>query len=215
MITRKDNYIKSLIEQGEHENLDFKFAITEAGKIAKSLSAFSNTTGGTLLIGVKDNGVIAGVRSDEEFYMIDSAARRYCLPEVRFTYENWVVEGKSVLEIKIPPVRQKPVTCKDEEGRYWAYVRIQDQNILAHPAQILAWKKEQQQEGAFIRYTEKEARLLQELSDFQTLTLNQIKRKTGLKHFELLHLLGDLMALDIIGINQTESHCSFYLRSIT
>ena len=56
------DYIYKLIEEGEHQQQDFKFEISDARKIAKSLSAFSNTDGGRLLIGVKDNGKIAGVR---------------------------------------------------------------------------------------------------------------------------------------------------------
>ena len=56
-------YIHILIAEGEHQQQDFKFEISDARKIARTLSAFSNTDGGRLLIGVKDNGKIAGVRS--------------------------------------------------------------------------------------------------------------------------------------------------------
>ena len=60
--------IEELIAQGEHQQLDFKFEVSDSKKIARTLSAFANTDGGRLLIGVKDNGAIAGVRSDEEYY---------------------------------------------------------------------------------------------------------------------------------------------------
>ena len=80
-------YIASLIEQGEHEQQDFKFAIPDARKIARSLSAFANHSGGRLLVGVKDNGNIAGVRSEEDVYMIEQAAEMHCVPpqEIRVT----------------------------------------------------------------------------------------------------------------------------------
>jgi predicted HTH transcriptional regulator len=68
-------YIRQLVSEGEHCHQDFKFEISDARKIARSLSAFANTEGGRLLIGVKDNGKIAGVRSDEEIYMIESLQR--------------------------------------------------------------------------------------------------------------------------------------------
>lgn len=74
-----DTYIKNLIQSGENQQLDFKFEISDSRKIAKTLVAFSNSNGGTLLIGVKDNGKIAGVRSDEEFFMVQTAAGMYCL----------------------------------------------------------------------------------------------------------------------------------------
>ena len=64
------DYIHTLIAEGEHQQQDFKFEISDARKIAKTLSAFANTDGGRLLIGVKDNGKIAGVRSEEEKYII-------------------------------------------------------------------------------------------------------------------------------------------------
>ena len=64
-------YIRQLVSEGEHCHQDFKFEISDARKIARSLSAFANTEGGRLLVGVKDNGKIAGIRSEEEIYMID------------------------------------------------------------------------------------------------------------------------------------------------
>ena len=71
-----------------HLQQDFKFEISDARKIAKTLSAFANTDGGRLLIGVKDNGRIAGVRSEEEKYMIEAAAQLYCIPEIDYTLQT-------------------------------------------------------------------------------------------------------------------------------
>ena len=42
-------YIEELISQGEHEQQDFKFLISDARKIARSISAFANNGGGRLL----------------------------------------------------------------------------------------------------------------------------------------------------------------------
>lgn len=70
---------------GESENLDFKFAVNDSLKIAKSLVAFANRGGGTLLIGVKDNGSIVGVKTEEEYYMVHLAASYYCRPEIEFS----------------------------------------------------------------------------------------------------------------------------------
>ena len=78
MRTKKSHYIQDLILEGEHEHQDFKYQITDARKIARSIAAFANNSGGHLLIGVKDNGNIAGVRSEEEIYMIETAAQMYC-----------------------------------------------------------------------------------------------------------------------------------------
>ena len=103
-----NNYIKHLIEGGENQQLDFKFEIADSRKIARTLVAFANTDGGHLLVGVKDNGAVAGVRSDEEFFMAEGAARMYCRPEVPFEVRDWNVDGRRVLEIIIPKSDQRP-----------------------------------------------------------------------------------------------------------
>ena len=49
-------FIHRLIQEGEHEHQDFKFQISDARKIARSISAFANNDGGRLLIGVREKG---------------------------------------------------------------------------------------------------------------------------------------------------------------
>ena len=127
---RADSYIEGLIKEGEHQLLDFKFEISDSRKIAKTLVAFSNSDGGTLLIGVKDNGKISGVRSDEEFYMVQAAAGMYCKPEIGFESKRWVVKGKTVLEITIPKGLNCPYFAQTELNKWLAYIRVKDENIL-------------------------------------------------------------------------------------
>ena len=67
-------YLISLIREGEHQQQDFKYRVSDACKLAKSVSAFANTDGGRLLIGVRDDGNLSGVRSEEEIYMMHQAA---------------------------------------------------------------------------------------------------------------------------------------------
>lgn len=112
---KKMHPIEALIEQGEHQQLDFKFEVSDSKKIARTLSAFANTDGGRLLIGVKDNGNISGVRSEEEYYMIEAASKMYTRPEVPFEATRWEVNGKTVLEVYIAPSPDKPHTAPDKD----------------------------------------------------------------------------------------------------
>ena len=120
------HHIAKLISEGEHQLLDFKFEISDARKIARSFSAFANTDGGRLLIGVKDNGQIAGIRSEEEYFMLDAAANIYCDPPVPFEYKQWHLEGKQVLEVIIPRSDQKPHFVLEKEDKRLAYIRSGD-----------------------------------------------------------------------------------------
>ena len=98
---RSKHFIQKLIAEGEHEHQDFKYQISDAKKIARSISAFANNSGGRLLIGVKDNGKIVGVSSDEEIYMIEQAAQMYCRPPQQVECTVYRVEGKPVLKVDI------------------------------------------------------------------------------------------------------------------
>lgn len=147
--------IQTLIAQGEYQQLDFKFEISDAIKIAKTFSAFANTDGGKLLVGVKDNGAIAGVRSDEEYYMVEAAAQMYCKPEINFNVKQWVINGKTVLEVYIPKSISEPCLAKNDEKKWLAYIRVHNQNYLANSIWLKGWKRRIQPKGTYIRYTEK------------------------------------------------------------
>ena len=193
----KDNYVQELILQGEHQQQDFKFEISDARKIAKSLSAFANTDGGRLLIGVKDNGKIAGVRSEEEAYMIESAANVYCSPEVRFSMTQPRVEGKVVLEVSIPEAENKPVCAKNEENKLLANVRIADENILASPIHLEVWKQKKGENGKLIEYTEIEKKLLDKLSDGD-FSMNRFCRETGLLRRDVQALIANFVRFGVV-----------------
>ena len=144
--------IEELISQGEHQQLDFKFEVSDSKKIARTLSAFANTDGGRLLIGVKDNGAISGVRSEEEYYMIEAASTMYTRPSVPFTAKRWELHGKSVLEVYVAPGADKPYLAPDKDDKYMAYIRVADENILANEILVLSWKKRRNSQGVLLRY---------------------------------------------------------------
>ena len=148
---KKMHPIEALIEQGEHQQLDFKFEVSDSKKIARTLSAFANTDGGRLLIGVKDNGNISGVRSEEEYYMIEAASKMYTRPEVPFEATRWEVNGKTVLEVYIAPSPDKPHTAPDKDDKFKAYIRVADENILANEVLVLAWQKKHKPDGTLLK----------------------------------------------------------------
>lgn len=130
--------ILELIEEGEHEEQDFKFSISDSRKIARSISAFANNRGGRLLVGVKDNGNIAGIRSDEEFYMIEQAAEMYCRPAQKVDQTLYCIEGKYVLLVKICK-STVPVLAQDDNRKWQPYYRIDDENIQVPPLVLRLW----------------------------------------------------------------------------
>ena len=196
-ILSETQYIHQLVSEGEHCHQDFKFEISDARKIAKSLSAFANTEGGRLLVGVKDNGKIAGIRSEEEIYMIEAAATMYCQPPVTYTTQSHSVEGRTVLEVCIEEVTNKPIYALDEGNRPKAYVRIMDENILATPVHLKVWQHANKKRGAFVAFTEKEQRLLDAMKG-KMLTLNQCCKASQLNRQTVCNLLADFIRFDLV-----------------
>jgi len=206
-----EKYLRSLISEGEHQELDFKFEISDARKIAKTLSAFSNTDGGRLLIGVKDNGRIAGVRSDEEFYMAESAATLYCKPEVEFITRSYLIEGKNVLEIYIPQSKNKPVYAQDNNKKWLAYMRVGDQNALAGIVQLQVWKEANKDRGKLLEFTRKETLLLRYLKGKEGVSLSRIQRDLGFQRKELVSLMTKLVLFRVVEMEYIDTNSCFRL----
>ena len=134
-------YISQLIAEGEHSHQDFKFAISDARKIARSISAFANAEGGRLLIGVKDNGTVAGVRNEEDIFVVEQAASLYCSPAVEVDFTAFSFDSNiTVIRASIPRVAERPVRAQEPDGSWRAYFRVADENIVAHPLMVRAWK---------------------------------------------------------------------------
>jgi len=186
-----------LIAKGEHQEQDFKFEISEVRKIAKTLSAFANTTGGRLLVGVKDNGKIAGIRSDEELHMVASAAQLYCTPEIAFTTHVHKVEGKTVLEVVIAQGVHKPYYALDFDNKRRAYLRIGDQNILASAVHLRVWQMESKERGALVKYSKQEQLLLDYLNKNQSISISQYAKIAAISRPKAIDTLAKFVRFNI------------------
>ncbi|HEX8609648.1 MAG TPA: ATP-binding protein [Pedobacter sp.] len=171
--------LKKLILQGEGTTLDFKKTITSVEKIAKSLVAFANNKGGQLLIGVADDGVIRGVKSeDEERYMITKSAHQYCKPAIEPEFEEIYVDHKLVLVVKIAASDTKPHYALDEQKKWWVYYRVNDKSILASKIIVDVIKKSNDGTANVIRYTDQEQKLFEFLTKEGRITLKQFSKLT-------------------------------------
>ncbi|MBK7029712.1 MAG: ATP-binding protein [Bacteroidales bacterium] len=206
-----DGHIRKLISQGEHQQLDFKFGINDSRKIARTLVAFANTDGGRLLIGVKDNGSIAGVRSEEEFYMVQAASELYTKPQVPFEVKEWTIDGRKVLEIIVQKSEGELYLAPDKNKQYLAYIRVKDENYTVNSVWIKAYKWKKNPAGVFIRYSQHEMTLLHFLEENPSITLTRYCKLTGLARREAENIVAGFLAIDMLGIIFSESGTSYSL----
>ena len=205
-------YIENKIAEGEHQRLDFKYAINDSRKIAISLCAFANTDGGTLLIGVRDNGSIAGVKPDEEIHMVEAAAEVYCRPRVEFTSQLWKSDNRYVLEIVVPPSSQKPHFMIDQEGNFKAFIRKDDQNLPANAVLLEVWRGEETERPQKYFHTEKEKRIFNVLQANDSLSLSQLVRMTQIPRNIMVKLLARFIRWDLIQMEFAPDQSRFKLK---
>ncbi len=200
------------IAQGEHQKQDFKFAINDSKKIARSIAAFANTDGGSLLLGVKDNGKIVGITTEEEYYMIESAAQMYCKPPVPFEVFKWKSEGKTVLEIHIPKSENKPHKAPNKEGKYMVYVRVDDQNLLANKILLEYWKALKKDKNRLLKLDHPEKFLLDYLEENQSITFSRFYKQAKISRYRAEKILVSLLCMKVIEIHITEKQAFYTLR---
>ena len=196
--TKGKYHIARLIEEGEHEQQDFKHSVSDASKIAHSISAFANQSGGRLLIGVKDNGSIAGVRNEEDIYVVEQAGLSFCRPPQAVTFKAYTAEGGTqVIVAEVAPSDYKPVKAREHDGSWRAYYRIADENLVAHPLMVRIWERKSSEAGGGI-LSEEHRRFMRSLADIGMFDVSKaaITAKVSIATAE--RLLIDLGALDLI-----------------
>ncbi len=165
------------MQRAESDILEFKLRIDRQRKIARTLVAFANTSGGTLVVGVRDNGSVAGCRAEEEAYMVEGAAQRYCRPEVKLSLraERW--EHKEVLVVEVPASVVVPHAAQEEDSDEWTvYVRRGAANFRANRVLLEELKL---RTGQAAEASVAHLQLLAHLSEHEGRTASRLARTTG------------------------------------
>jgi len=199
-----DRYLKKLIAEGENQKLDFKYCVSDSRKIARTLAAFSNTDGGKLLIGVRDNGSIAGIRSDEEYYMVDTASHLFCRPEITFTIKQHITGGKTILEVEVIKGSKRPYQAKDENGKWLSYFRHHDQNLVANKVLLQVWRKMEKGSGVLVKFSKAENSLLDYLGKNGSITLSRFRKIARISSYKAESILANLIIFKVLILNASE-----------
>ena len=124
-----------MIEQliAEATECDFKAAVEKKRPKSwlKSVSAFSNGIGGTLLFGVDDSKNMIGlpdVKSDSE--AISRLIKERITPLPQFVLRPYQEDGKDLLALEVPAGRSTPYYYK-ADGVMEAYVRVGNESVIA------------------------------------------------------------------------------------
>lgn len=107
--------IIELLKKGESETVEFKPSLSQKSEIIKSVSAFSNTKGGFIIIGIDDKGNIIGV--DIGRNTIESLAnkvKQHTDPAIYPSISIGNVKSKNIVVIGVKESKSKPVFAFDK-----------------------------------------------------------------------------------------------------
>lgn len=128
--------IKKLI--GETSEYDKK-QMVEKKKIkswCKSVSAFANTIGGSLIFGISDNDEIVGVadiKSDSEF--ISQKIKERISPIPAFDLHFEVIDEKKLIIVDVAAGKDTPYYYVGD-GTTEAYLRVGNESVVANTAEL-------------------------------------------------------------------------------
>ncbi|MBN2689728.1 MAG: putative DNA binding domain-containing protein [Gammaproteobacteria bacterium] len=140
--------ISELIKQPESKKLEFKRDLSSLRPIIKTIIAFANTAGGTIVVGIEDNGKVVGIadplHAEEK---IASAITDSIAPMLMPDIEIVTVDQNSLLVIDVPHV-VGPYYLKQVGNIDGVLVRVGSTNRQASP-QIIEEIKLKKADGSF------------------------------------------------------------------
>jgi predicted HTH transcriptional regulator len=209
-----EHFLKQLIADGENLHLDFKYCVSDSRKIARTLSAFANSDGGRILIGVRDNGSIAGIKSDEEMYMVDTAAHLFCRPVITYTIKQHTTGGKTILAVDVLKGTERPYQVKNENGRWLAYFRNNDQNLLANRVLLQVWRKEEKGRGVMVKFGKAENSLMDYLKGNGSVTLSKFRKIARISSYKAEAILANLIIFRVLILKASEKGFTYELNPV-
>lgn len=121
---------------GETKNIEFKREIpSKHEKFLKDIIAFSNSTGGQVVVGIEDETcIVYGIGEQSPFKLSDSISNMIsdaCTPQIEVDISIQTIEDKTILVIDVAPGKFRPYYLTNKGKETTSYIRI---NGTSRPA---------------------------------------------------------------------------------
>ncbi|NBP68018.1 MAG: ATP-binding protein [Cytophagia bacterium] len=203
--------LRKLVSRGEGLHLEFKRKANHPLEIVKEFIAFANAQGGTLIVGVEDDGTIYGVKHAEGDTHAIAEAVKFCKPVLQINQTLITLsDSRIVIRYDIPESKQKPHYLKCNEESF-AYVRVVDRCMKASSQMCEVLKRAQKASGIKFTYGEQEQVLMQYLELHHKISLKECARLLKINTWKASRKLVLLTLADVLQIVPTEKG-DFYMR---
>src|SRR5690606_21702091 len=199
--------IQALVSQGEGTTLEFKHKVVHPEKIVREIVAFANSKGGSLLIGVDDDGTILGLKdAEEEAYALEHAIQKHCKPPISLDSEIVPISKKrSVIHYSIAASKRKPHAVKQAEStKVEEDVREQERSSQASKETREILRRRRTPRATRFTFGEKEKLLMEYLDIHGTITLSQFAALAKIKKYYASKTLILLVLAKVLTIEPRE-----------
>ncbi len=124
--------VATIIARGEDSRHQFKRDFANTESMAAELAAFANMGGGLLLVGVSDDGAIAGLTTGDIGRLnqiLSNAASQHVKPPLNPTSSNVQTDQGLLMVIEVPEGLNKPYV--DANGRIWVKAGADKRQVTA------------------------------------------------------------------------------------
>ncbi len=121
---------------GEGKNIEFKRKIPQKHeRFLKDIIAFSNCTGGKVIVGIEDaTNVVCGIGNENPFKLSDDISNMIsdaCIPQINPDITVQTLEDRTILVIDVAPGRFRPYYLKSVGRENSTYIRINGTSRVA------------------------------------------------------------------------------------
>lgn len=197
--------LKILVSQGEGASLEFKRKATFPEKIIREMIAFANTKGGILLIGIGDDGSLAGLKyPEDELHVMDEALKKV-RPSLDYKITLIPIgNARTVIQYDISESKRKPHYVTAENRSKESFVRVDDKSIKASKELTEIVKRRQRMKDIRFHYGEHEKFLMQYLDQKKVITLKEFVDVSGLNRLYASRKLILLVLANVLSITPHE-----------
>ncbi len=202
--SRQVTALWKLVAGGEGQHLEFKRKAAFPDKVVRELIAFANSGGGTLLVGVDDNGKLAGLKYPEEEWLVIEKELKHCRPLLPIVHQIIRIDAKRfILQINVEASPQRPHYYVNGSTKV-SFVREGDQSLRASREMVEVIRRLKSSRGIRFPYGPAEQEAIRFLDTNPGITVAEFASRTGLNRFAASRKLIRLAVASVLRITPTE-----------
>ena len=200
--------LKRLASGGESQYLEFKQYATVLSQITEEIVGFLNASGGKLLVGVKDDGLVTGLKyPEDDLSYIEESSLKSIKPIAEFSTEIVPVSGKkAVIVLHVPEGDEKPYAVFNSESKHKSvFIRVNDECIKASRELRSILKMKNRPTGQTIVYSDIEAAVLKLIDERGAMTKAEIVKHSDYNSRTVSDCLIRLVTSKVLSIQPANS----------